>query len=49
MQWLKNKMLSLNLQGMIISNPVNIKYLTNLDAEGFLIITPKENIYITDR
>lgn len=48
LQWLRNKMLSLNLQGMIISNPVNIKYLTNIDAEGTLIITPKENIYITD-
>ena len=48
LQWLKNKMNSLNLQGMIISNPVNIKYLTNLDAEGTLIITPKENVYITD-
>ncbi|MCI8617909.1 MAG: aminopeptidase P family protein [Clostridia bacterium] len=48
LQWLKNKMLSLNLQGMIISNPTNIKYLTNIEAEGTLIITPKENIYITD-
>lgn len=48
LQWLRNKMLSLNLQGMIISNPINIKYLTNIDAEGTLIITPKENIYITD-
>jgi len=48
LQWLKNKMNSLNLQGMIISNPVNIKYLTNIDAEGTLIITQKENIYITD-
>jgi Xaa-Pro aminopeptidase len=41
-------MSSLNLQGMIISNPINIKYLTNINAEGTLIITPKENIYITD-
>ena len=48
LQWLKNKMLSLDLQGMIISNPVNIKYLTGIDAEGTLVITPKENIYITD-
>ena len=48
LQWLKNKMLSLDLQGMIISNPVNIKYLTGIDAEGILVITPKENIYITD-
>lgn len=48
LQWLKNKMHSLNLQGMIISNPINVKYLTNIDAEGTLIITPKENLYITD-
>lgn len=48
MQWLRNKMSSLNLQGIIISNPVNIKYLTGLDAEGVLLITRKENIYITD-
>ena len=48
LQWLRNKMSSLNLQGMIISNPKNIQYLTNINAEGILIITPKENIYITD-
>ncbi len=48
LKWLRNKMSSLNLQGIIISNPTNIKYLTNIDAEGTLIITPKENIYITD-
>ena len=47
-QWLRNKMSSLNLQGMIISNPINIKYLTNIDAEGILLITRKENVYITD-
>ena len=47
-QWLRNKISSLDLQGMIISNPVNIKYLTGLDAEGVLLITRKENIYITD-
>lgn len=46
--WLKNKLLSLNLEGMIVSNPVNIKYLTNIEAEGMLLITRKENIYITD-
>ena len=39
---------SLDMQGMIISNPLNIKYLTNIDAEGTLLITRKENIYITD-
>ena len=48
LQWLRNKMSSLDLQGIIISNPVNIKYLTGLEAEGVLLITRKENIYITD-
>ena len=48
LQWLRNKMLSMDLQGMIVSNPINIKYLTNIDAEGILVITPKENMYITD-
>lgn len=48
MQWLRNKMASLDLQGLIISNPINIKYLTGLDAEGILLLTRKENIYITD-
>ena len=47
-QWLRNKMSSLDLQGMIISNPVNIRYLTNIKAEGILLITRKENIFITD-
>jgi hypothetical protein len=33
---------------MIVSNPVNIQYLTNLQAEGILVLTRKDNIYITD-
>lgn len=41
-------MASLDLQGLIISNPTNIKYLTNIDAEGILLLTRKDNIYITD-
>ena len=48
LQWLRNKMNSLDMQGIIISNPINIKYLTNIDAEGTLLLTRKENIYITD-
>ena len=48
MQWLRNQLLSLNLQGMIVTNPVNIKYLTNIQAEGTLLVTRKENIFITD-
>ena len=48
LQCLRNKMASLDLQGMIISNPVNIKYLTRIEAEGILLITRKENIFVTD-
>ena len=48
MQWLRNQLLSLNLQGMIVTNPVNIRYLTNIQAEGILLVTRKENIFITD-
>lgn len=33
---------------MIIENPVNIRYLTKIEAEGILLITRKENIFITD-
>ncbi len=47
-RWLRNKLSSLNMQGMIVSNPINIRYLTNINAEGILLITRKENIYITD-
>ena len=48
LQWLRNKMASLDLQGLIITNPINIHYLTNIEAEGMLLLTRKENIYITD-
>lgn len=48
LQWLRNKMASLDLQGLIITNPINIRYLTNIEAEGMLLLTRKENIYITD-
>lgn len=41
LQWLRNTMSSLNLQGLIISNPINIKYLTNIEAEGVLLLTRK--------
>lgn len=47
-KWLREKMKMLDLQGMIVSNPVNIRYLTNITAEGILLITRKENIFLTD-
>ena len=48
MKWLRNQLIPLKLDGMIVSNPVNVKYLTGLEEEGILIIAPKENIFITD-
>ena len=47
-KWLRNKLLGLDMQGIIITNPVNIYYLTNIKAEGILVINRKENIFITD-
>lgn len=47
-KWLREKIRGLDMQGMIVSNPINIKYLTGIDAEGVLLITRKENHYITD-
>lgn len=47
-KWLRNQLMSLNLDGMIVSNPINVKYLTGLSEEGILIIAPKENIFVTD-
>ena len=44
---LREKLKSLNLDGMIVSNPVSIKYLTNIEVEGLLLITRKENIFLT--
>ena len=48
MQTLRNQMVGLNLEGMIVSNPINIKYLTGIDVEGILLLTRKENIFLTD-
>jgi len=47
-RWVRNNLKSQNMQGMIISNPINVKYLTNIDAEGILLLTLRENIYLTD-
>ena len=41
LQWLRNKMSSLDLQGLILTNPTNICYLTNIEAEGILLLTRK--------
>ena len=47
MRALRERMKSLNLEGMIVTNPINIRYLTNITSEGTLLITRKENIFIT--
>lgn len=47
-RWLRDRLRTQNLQGMIVSNPLNIKYLTGIEAEGILLITLKENVFITD-
>ena len=47
-KWLRNQLSSLKLEGMIVYNPINVRYLTGLSEEGFLIIGPKENIFVTD-
>ena len=47
-KWLRNKLLGLNMQGIIITNPVNIRYITGIEAEGIFIVNRRENIFITD-
>lgn len=47
-KWLRDQLKSMQLDGMIVSNPINVKYLTGLEAEGIFIIAPKENVFITD-
>lgn len=48
MVWLRNKIKTMNLDAMIVSNPINIYYLTGISAEGLLILGRKENYFITD-
>lgn len=47
-KWLRNQLVPLKLDGIIISNPVNVRYLTGLSEEGILILAQKENIFVTD-
>lgn len=47
-KWLRNQLIPLKLDGIIVSNPINIRYLTGLAEEGTLILAPKENVFITD-
>lgn len=45
---LREKMKLIDIDGMIVTNPVNIRYLTGTNAEGMFLITNKENVLITD-
>ena len=45
---LKQRLNALNIDGMIVTNPSNILYLTDLKAEGILLLTKEENIFLTD-
>ena len=47
-KWLRDQLKSMQLDGMIVSNPINVKYLTGLEEEGIFIVAPKENVFITD-
>lgn len=44
---LRERLRNLNMEGMIVTNPVSIEYLTNIENEGILLITRKENIFLT--
>ncbi len=45
---LKEELKKHELSGIIVTNPINVKYLTGLFAEGTLIVGRYENIFITD-
>ena len=38
----------LNIQGLIITNPLNIRYIIGIPVEGTVIINKLENIFVTD-
>lgn len=48
LEWLRSKISLHNMQGMLVANPINIKYLTGLEAEGTLLLGRKENFFLTD-
>lgn len=45
--FLRQRLENRNIDGMIVSNETNIKYLTDVDVEGLLLISPAENIFLT--
>ena len=44
---LRERLRSIKMEGMIVTNPTNIKYLTGIEDEGTLIIARKENVFLT--
>ncbi len=48
LKWLKDQLEAMGLDGMIVSNPINIRYLTGLTDEGVFVVSSKENVFITD-
>lgn len=45
--FLRNRLKTLNLNGMVVVNEQNVRYLTGLDCEGILLITKEYNIFLT--
>lgn len=45
---IRRKMQKADLQGMIITNSSNLRYVLGFDVEGMIFITDKENLFITD-
>lgn len=45
---LRQTLIEKEIDGMIVSNPINIRYLTNITSEGLLLLKPKEIIFLTD-
>lgn len=45
---IREKMKSYGIDGLIVTNQNNIRYLIDVEAEGNLLLTSKENIFITD-
>lgn len=45
---IREKMKLLNLQGLIISNPINVRYIIGIPVEGVILMNDRENIFITD-
>lgn len=45
---IREKMKLLNLQGIIISNPINVRYVIGIPVEGIILMNDKENLFVTD-